>query len=60
MKMSLKVFISVDMAGITGKAHWDEATKGCCDYSSFVEQMTNKTVAAAMCRAQGGIRHALS
>jgi D-amino peptidase len=60
MKRPLKVFLSFDMEGITGITHWDEATKGRCDYSCFFEQMTNEAVAAAMHRVQGGIRRATS
>jgi len=37
MKRALKVFVRIDMEGITGITHWDEATKGCCDYSCLVE-----------------------
>jgi D-amino peptidase len=58
MKRQLKICISVDIEEITGVTHWDEATKGRCDYSCFVERVTNEAVAAAMHRAQGGIRHA--
>ena len=53
MKRPLKVFINVDMEGITGITHWDEATKGRCDYACFGEQMTNEAVAAAKHRVQG-------
>ena len=42
----LKVFISVDIEGATGIAHWDEADSGHGDYSEFRERMTQEAVAA--------------
>lgn len=42
----MKVFISVDIEGITGVTSWSETTLGNSDYSQFAEQMTKETVAA--------------
>jgi len=42
----MKIYISADIEGITGIAHWDEATKGKSDYGEFREQMTAEVVAA--------------
>lgn len=42
----MKVFISVDIEGITGVTAWSETTLGNSDYSQFAEQMTKEAVAA--------------
>lgn len=42
----MKVYISADMEGITGVAHWDEVSKEKGDYSQFQKQMTAEVVAA--------------
>lgn len=42
----MKVFISVDIEGVTGVTSWSETTLGNLDYSQFAEQMTKETVAA--------------
>ena len=42
----LKVYISVDIEGVTGSAHWDEAAKLHSDYPQFAERMTQEAVAA--------------
>ena len=60
MKRPLKVFIGVEMEGIPGIIHWEQATRGRRDYSCFVEQLTWDAVAAAVRPVQGGIRHATS
>lgn len=43
---SLKVFISVDMEGVTGVVHTDEVRRGKPDYEYFREIMTRETNAA--------------
>jgi len=43
---SLKVFISVDMEGITGVIHWDEVDISNKEYEYFREIMTNEANAA--------------
>lgn len=43
----MKVYISVDIEGVAGIAHWDEATKTKSDYRQFQERMTAEAVAAA-------------
>lgn len=42
----LKVFISVDMEGISGLIHWDETSEGGADYSLFRRLMTEEANAA--------------
>ncbi|MCP4608944.1 MAG: M55 family metallopeptidase [Planctomycetes bacterium] len=42
----LKVFISVDMEGLTGVSHWNECSRTGKDYNMFREIMTNETNAA--------------
>ena len=42
----MKVYVSVDLEGITGITHWDEAEKGTPDYIEFRERMTQEARAA--------------
>lgn len=42
----MKVYISVDIEGVTGVTAWSETELGNKDYSQFAEQMTKETVAA--------------
>jgi D-amino peptidase len=42
----MKVYISVDIEGSAGIAHWDEAMKPRPDYPEFRERMTGEAVAA--------------
>lgn len=42
----MKVFISVDIEGITGVTAWSETGPGNHDYSQFADQMTKEAVAA--------------
>ncbi|MGE0007071.1 MAG: M55 family metallopeptidase [Parvibaculaceae bacterium] len=42
----MKVYISVDIEGVAGITHWDEAEKTHRDYQEFREQMTHEAVAA--------------
>lgn len=42
----MKVFISVDIEGVTGCTTWSETTLGNHDYKQFADQMTKETVAA--------------
>lgn len=42
----MKVYISVDIEGVAGITHWDEAQKNHTDYGEFREQMTREAVAA--------------
>ncbi|WMJ77152.1 MULTISPECIES: M55 family metallopeptidase [unclassified Sedimentibacter] len=42
----MKVFISVDIEGITGVTSWSETTLGNSDYAQSADQMTKETVAA--------------
>lgn len=43
----MKVYISVDIEGVAGIAHWDEAMKPTRDYPEFQERMTAEAVAAS-------------
>ena len=43
---ALKVYISVDIEGSVGIAHWDEAAKSHGDYAEFRDRMTQEAVAA--------------
>lgn len=42
----MKAYISVDIEGVAGITHWDEAQKNHADYAEFREQMTREAVAA--------------
>ena len=42
----MKVYISVDIEGVAGITHWDEAEKNHADWPEFREQMTREAVAA--------------
>jgi D-amino peptidase len=42
----MKVYISVDIEGIAGITHWDEAEKNHADWQEFREIMTRETLAA--------------
>jgi D-amino peptidase len=42
----MKVYISVDIEGVAGITHWDEAMKTHRDYPEFREQMTHEAIAA--------------
>jgi D-amino peptidase len=42
----LKVFISVDMEGVSGLIHWDETSQGGADYPLFRKLMTGEANAA--------------
>ncbi len=42
----MKVFLSVDIEGITGTTVWDETNRTHADYPAFREQMTAEAVAA--------------
>ncbi len=42
----MKIYISADIEGITGIAHWDEATEDHAAYAEFRERMTSEVAAA--------------
>jgi D-amino peptidase len=42
----MKIYITADIEGITGAAHWDETDKKNADYAEFREQMTAEVAAA--------------
>jgi D-amino peptidase len=42
----MKIYITADIEGVTGAAHWDETDKKHADYAEFREQMTAEVAAA--------------
>ena len=50
----MKVYISVDIEGVAGITHWDEADKTHRDYPEFRQQMTRETIAAIEGAKAGG------
>lgn len=42
----MKAYLSVDIEGVAGIAHWDEAMKREADYGEFRDRMTREAVAA--------------
>lgn len=52
----MKIYISADIEGITGIAHWDEAEKEKPAYSEFAKQMTNEVKAACEGATAAGAR----
>ena len=42
----MKIYISADIEGVTGIAHWDETEKTKSDYQKFSKQMTDEVRAA--------------
>jgi D-amino peptidase len=42
----MKIYISVDIEGVAGITHWDEAEKGHPDWQEFREIMTREAIAA--------------
>ncbi len=42
----MKVYVSVDIEGVAGITHWDEAEKGHADWAEFREIMTREAIAA--------------
>ncbi len=50
----MKVFISADIEGVTGAAHWHETDKSHADYAEFREQMTAEVAAACEAALQAG------
>lgn len=50
----MKVYISVDIEGVTGVTHWDEADRLKSDYTEFREQMTAEVSAACEGALQAG------
>ena len=50
----MKIYISADIEGITGVAHWDETEKPKPDYKEFREQMTAEVSAACDGALQAG------
>jgi len=51
----MKVYISADIEGITGIAHWDETEKSKPDYQKFSKQMTEEVKAACEGAINAGV-----
>ena len=47
-QQGLKVYISVDIEGVVGIAHWDEAAKLHSDYPQFAQRMTAEVRSPAL------------
>lgn len=52
----MKVYLSVDIEGVTGIAHWDEATAGKPGHGEFRERMTAEVAAACEGALEAGAR----
>ena len=52
----MKIYISADIEGITGIAHWNEADKTKPDYSDFQKQMTAEVAAACKGALKAGAK----
>ena len=52
--MANKVYVSADIEGITGIAHWDEASRDHPAYREFQERMTAETAAACQAAMTAG------
>jgi len=50
----MKIYISADMEGLTGVAHWDEVTKEKEDYPAFQKQMVAEVIAACKGASHAG------
>ena len=44
--MAIKVYVSADIEGVTGIAHWDEASRDHPAYREFQERMTAEAAVA--------------
>lgn len=42
----MKIYISADIEGVTGVAHWDETEKSKADFNEYAQQMTKEVLAA--------------
>lgn len=49
-----RIFLSCDIEGTCGVAHWDETEKGKADYPAFAAQMTSEVAAACEGALAGG------
>lgn len=52
----MKIYISADIEGVTGIAHFDEAHKEVADYEEFRHRMTREVAAAAEAALDAGAR----
>lgn len=50
----MKIFLSCDIEGTCGVAHWDETEKSKPDYAAFARQMSREAAAACEGALQGG------
>jgi D-amino peptidase len=51
----MKIYISADIEGVTGIAHWDETEKSKSDYQKFAQQMTDEVKAACEGAVNAGV-----
>ena len=52
--MAIKVYVSADIEGVTGIAHWDEASRDHPAYREFQERMTAETAVACQAAMAAG------
>ena len=52
----MKIYISADIEGVTGIAHWDETEKSKSDYQKFAQQMTDEVKAACEGAISAGVK----
>ena len=52
--MAIKVYVSADIEGVTGIAHWDEASRDHPAYREFQERMTTETASACQAAMTAG------
>ena len=55
----MKIYISADIEGTAGIAHWDEADRAKSDYKEFRSQMTAEVKAACEGANQAGAKEIL-
>jgi len=52
----MKIYISADIEGVCGSAHWDEADNNKTDYAEFKKQMTAEVAAACKGAMAAGVK----
>jgi D-amino peptidase len=54
MEAEMKIYLSCDIEGVTGTAHWDETRRMHQDYPYFAKQMTREVAAACRGALEAG------
>ena len=54
-----KLFVSADIEGTCGIAHWDETSRNRPDYAAYARQMTREVAAACEGALEAGVEHIL-